>query len=130
MLIDIPQQKLVILFMGYLLEPLRGWVKEFRPTTLQKAIMRTQDMRNIVSKKAPTKPFTPQGGKETKFPHKPWIGKDRMGEENQRELRRNKIFFSCKDPWESGHQCIGKGKVHYIEEVSDEEDVGDDEDIR
>jgi hypothetical protein len=57
---------------------------------------------------------------------------DREGqtnEETQRELRRKKIFFSCKDPWELGHRCMGKGKFHYIEVVSDEEDDDDDEGI-
>ena len=63
----ISQQMLVMLFMENLVEPLRGWVKSFRPTTLQEAIMRTQDMRDTVSKKASTKPFNPQGGKEMKF---------------------------------------------------------------
>jgi hypothetical protein len=61
MVIDISQQRLVMLFIEGLDEPLRGWVKAFRPTTLQDAIMKTQDMRDIVSKKVPTKPFIPQG---------------------------------------------------------------------
>jgi len=43
--------------------------------------MRTHDMRDTFSKKVPTKPFTPEGGKETKFPQKPWIGKENMDEE-------------------------------------------------
>jgi hypothetical protein len=28
----------------------------------------------------------------------------------------------CKYPWELGHRCMGKGKAHYIEVLSDEED--------
>jgi hypothetical protein len=28
---------------------------------------------------------------------------------------RNNIFFSCRDPWVLGNQCIGKGHIHYIE---------------
>jgi hypothetical protein len=75
MVTDISQQRLVMLFTKGLVEPLRGWVKAFRPTTLHEAIMRTQDM------KVPTKPFTPQGGKEMTFPHNPWTGKDMMAEE-------------------------------------------------
>ena len=46
------------------------------------------------------------------------------------ESRRKKLCFSCKEPWEPGHRCMGKGKVHYIEVVSDsdeEEDVGEQE---
>jgi hypothetical protein len=52
--------------------------------------------------------------KETKFSQKPWTGKDRMDEDIQREIRRKKLFFRCKEPWEPGHRCMGKGKVHYI----------------
>jgi hypothetical protein len=68
------------------------------------------------------KPFIPQEAKETKFSQKPWTGKDRMDEETRREPRRKKLCFSCKEPWKSGHRCMGKGKVHYIEVLSDEED--------
>jgi hypothetical protein len=68
MVIDIYEQRLVILFIEGLAEPLRGWAKAFRPTTLQDVIMKTQDMRDKTSKKIPTKPFIPQGGKETKVP--------------------------------------------------------------
>jgi hypothetical protein len=105
-------------------------VKDFRPTTLQKAIMRTQDMGKIVSKKVPTKPFTPRGGKKMNFPQKAWIGKDGMDKETRRELRRKNLFYSCKESWEMGHQCMGKGKFHYIEVVSNKEDDNDNESIR
>jgi hypothetical protein len=59
MVTDISEQRLVMLFTEGLVEPLRGWVKDFRPITLQDAIMRTQDMANTVPKKAPMKPFIP-----------------------------------------------------------------------
>jgi hypothetical protein len=49
-----------------------------------------------------------------------------MDEETQRELRRKKLCYSCKEPWEPGHRCMGKGKLHYIEVLSYEEDDGDD----
>jgi hypothetical protein len=110
-------------------EPLKVWVKYFRPTTLHEAIMRSQDMKDVVNKKALIKSFIPQGGKETKFSQKSWIGKDIMDEETQGELRKKKLYFSCKYPWKSGCRCLGKGQVHYIEVVSDEEDDGDDEGI-
>jgi hypothetical protein len=45
-----------------------------------------------------------------------------MYEANHNELRRNKLFFSCKDPWESGNRCMWKGKVHYIEVHSDNDE--------
>jgi hypothetical protein len=52
-----------------------------------------------------------------------------LDEETQRELRRKKIFYTCKELWEPSHQFIRKGKVHYIEAVFDEEDDSDDEGI-
>jgi hypothetical protein len=69
-------------------------------------------MADTMPKKAPVKPFIPQKGKETKPFQKPWKGKDRMDEQTRKELRRKKLCFSCKEPWESGHRCMGKGKVH------------------
>jgi hypothetical protein len=48
-------------------------------------------MKDAISKKVPTKPFTPQGGKKTKFPYNPWTGKDMMDKETRRELRRKKL---------------------------------------
>jgi hypothetical protein len=57
-----------MLFTEGLVEPLRGWVKDFRPTTLQDAIMKTQDMADTTPKKASMKPFIPQKGQVTK-PH-------------------------------------------------------------
>jgi hypothetical protein len=69
MVTNISQHRLVMLFIEGLVEPLRGWVKAFRPTTLHEAIMRCQDMKDAVNKKVPTKSFIPQGGKETR-PHK------------------------------------------------------------
>jgi hypothetical protein len=41
---DISEQRLVMLFIEGLLEPLHGWVKDFKPETLQDAIVRTRDM--------------------------------------------------------------------------------------
>jgi hypothetical protein len=54
---------------------------------------------------------------------------DRLDEEMQRELRRRTIFYSFKEPWEPIHRCMGKYKVHYIEDVFYEEHDDDDEGI-
>jgi hypothetical protein len=43
----------------------------------------------------------------------------------KRELRRKQLCYTCKDPWELGHRCMGKGKIHYIEVLSDSEDEDD-----
>jgi len=81
MVTNISQQRLVMLFMERLVEPLRGWVKAFMPTTLHEAIMRSQDMKDTINKKVPTKSFIPQGYKEKKYSHKSWTRKDRTNEE-------------------------------------------------
>jgi hypothetical protein len=91
--------------------------------------MRCQGMKDVVNKKVPTKSFIPQGDKETRLPQKLWIGKGRMNEETQRELRRKKLCFNCKYLWEPIHRCMGKVKVHYIEVVSDEEDDEEEEGV-
>jgi hypothetical protein len=48
-----------------------------------------------------------------------------MDETTRRELRRKQLCFTCKEPWEPGHKCMGKGKAHYIEVISDDEDEED-----
>jgi hypothetical protein len=68
--------------------------------------------------------FTPrpplnQGAKDQRGVDK---GKGRMDEATRRELRRKQLCFTCKEPWEPGHKCMGKGKVHYIEVISDDEE--------
>jgi hypothetical protein len=50
-----------------------------------------------------------------------------MDEATRRELRRKQLCFTCKEPWQPGHRCMGKGKIHYIEVVSDSEDEMDEE---
>jgi hypothetical protein len=57
-----------MIFMEDLTEPLRGWVKDFRPNTLQEAIMKTQDMAGTSPKKASSKTFIPHKGKVLKPP--------------------------------------------------------------
>ena len=48
-----------------------------------------------------------------------------MDEATRRELRRKQLCFTCKEPWESGHRCMGKGKAHYIEVISDDDEEDD-----
>ena len=50
-----------------------------------------------------------------------------MDEATRRELRRKQLCFTCKEPWQPSHRCMGKGKIHYIEVVSDSEEEIDDE---
>lgn len=48
--------------------------------------------------------------------------KPSLDEATREELRRDKLCFNCKELWEPGHRCLGKGKIYYIEVVLDDED--------
>jgi hypothetical protein len=121
---DISEHRLVMLFTEALTEPLRGWVKAFKPHTLQEAIVRTRDMEDSALKpKTFTQPFVPQRNKDQKNPQREWKGKPKLDDDTRRELMKKKLCFSCRDPWVPSHRCMGKGQIHYIEvESSSEED--------
>jgi hypothetical protein len=126
---DISEPRLVMLFTEGLTEPLRVWVKAYRPHTLQDAIRRTRDLADSVPKTKPfTKPFVPQRDKDQKNLPREWKGKPKLDDDTRRELMRKKLCFSCRDPWVPGHRCMGKGQIHYIEVESGSEE--EDEDIQ
>ena len=50
MVTDISKSRLIMLFIEALTEPLWGWVKSYRPTTLVYAIRRTRDLQDVVPK--------------------------------------------------------------------------------
>jgi hypothetical protein len=131
MVTDISEARLVMLFVEGLTEPLRGWVKAYKPTTLQDAVSRTRDMQDVVPKsKFPLKPTFPQKSKETKPFQRDWAGKPKLDEETRKELRRKKLCFSCQESWVPGHKCVGKdktGKAHYIEVYSDSDSDDEEE---
>jgi hypothetical protein len=57
-----------MLFIEALTEPLRGWIKDFKPHILQEAIVRMRDMGDSALKpKTFTKPFVPQRDKDQKI---------------------------------------------------------------
>jgi hypothetical protein len=103
---DIFKQRLVLLFIEGLLEPLRGWVKDIKPETLQDSVVRTRDMEGAVPKtNLFSKPFVPQKHKDKKPPGKEGTCKESLDEETRNEIRRNNLFFHCKHPWVLGHRC-------------------------
>jgi hypothetical protein len=72
---DISEHKLVMLFTEALAERLRGWVKAFKPHTLQEGIVRTRDMGDSTQRPKPvTKPFVPQRDKDQRNPQRKWKG--------------------------------------------------------
>jgi hypothetical protein len=52
-------------------------------------------------------------------------GRGRMDENTRRELRRKQLFYTCKEPWDPSHKCMVRGKAHYIEVTSDNEEDED-----
>ena len=117
-----------MLFIEGLQDRLKGLVRAFQPATLKDAIDVTlrlditptypSDKRPFRDSQPPQKANTSQlrDGQSTRPP--------RMDPETQNDLRRKKLCFSCKEPWEPGHRCVGKGKVHLIEvtfELGDED---------
>jgi hypothetical protein len=53
-----------------------------------------------------------------------WKGKEKLDGDMRRELMRKKICFTCKDPRVHDHRCIGRGKIHYVEVVADNDEEG------
>jgi hypothetical protein len=120
---DISEPRLIMLFTKELTEPLRGWVKAYRPPTLQDAILRTRDLADSVPKtKTFSKLFVPQRDQDRKPFQREWKGKEKLDDETRRELMRKKLCFNCRDPWVPGHRCMGKGEIHYIEVAADSVD--------
>jgi len=122
---NVSESRLMMFFSEGLTKSLRGWVKDFKPTTLQDVIWRTSDLEGAASKTkfTPRPPLT-QRRRDIRMEDK---GKGKMGEATKRELRRKQLCYTCKEPWVPGHRCMGKGKIHYIEVLSDNEeeiDVG------
>jgi hypothetical protein len=71
-----------MLFTEGLVEPLRVWVKTFKPATLQDSVMKTLAMTDTVPKaKGLAKPYIPPKPQDNKPFRKDGIEKDRMDEE-------------------------------------------------
>lgn len=80
-------------------------------------------MGNVMTKyKTPSKPFIPQKDKCKKPFQRDWPRKVKLDDEIRSELERKKLCFTFKEPWEPQHRCLGKGKIPYIEVVSNGED--------
>ena len=107
--------------MDELVEPLKGWVKGFNPSTLTEAISKTRSMASSSASSSSSRIHSHP--KPPTFPRdKPRPKKPLLDEASRQELRRKKLCFNYKGPWEPSHRCLGKGKIHYIEVMSDEED--------
>jgi hypothetical protein len=132
---DISPTRLMMLFTEGLMEPLKGWVKAFKPTNLQEAIWKMRDLGPAAKPKFIPRPPLNNGGRDQRPPMNQGgrdprgfdRGRGRVDENTRRELRRKQLCFTCKEPWNPTHKCMGRGQVHYIEVTSDneeEEEVG------
>jgi hypothetical protein len=130
---DISSTRLMMLFTEGLIKPLKGWVKAFKPTNLQDAIWRTRDLGPAAKPKFIPGPPLNTGGREQRPPVNPGgrdprgfdKGHGRIDDNTRRELRRKQLCFTCKEPWNPSHKCMGRGQVHYIEVTSDNEEEED-----
>jgi hypothetical protein len=126
MVLDVAESRLLMLFIEVLTEPVKGWVKAFKPLTLQDAIELTKDLVGEANKnKFTPKPPMAQRGRHTRPMDR---GKGKLDEATKRDLRSKKLCYTYRDPWQLGHRCLGKGKIHYVEVVYDSEEEADDED--
>jgi hypothetical protein len=123
----------MILFTEGLMEPLKGWVKDFKLTNLHDSIWRKKDLGPAAKPKfvprpplntrgRDQRPLMNQGGCDPRGFDK---GHGRMDDKTMRELRRKQLYFTCKEPWNPSHKCMGHGQVHYIEVTSDNEEEED-----
>ena len=110
MVSDVSEDRLTMLFVEGLTEPLRGWIKVFRPKTLQEAIMKTRDMEGAVPKtRFPPKITPPIKGRDKKPFQKDWTGKPRIDDDTRNELRRKKTLLQLSRSMGSRAQVHGEG---------------------
>jgi hypothetical protein len=123
----------MMLFTEGLMETLKGWVKAFKPTNLQDAIWRTRDLGLASKPKFMHRLPLNIGGRDQRSPMNPG-GRDprgfdrrrgRMDENTRKEPRRKQLCYTCKEPWDPSHKCMGRGKVHYIEVTANNEEDED-----
>lgn len=130
---NISERRLVVLFMEGLLEPLRGWIKAFDPLSLQEAMKKARSMefatpsnkfnsRNTSSFRD-DKGFNKNREKSNFKREKSDFKSDSKGKsatpldrEALNDLRRKKLCFYCKGPYDANHDCPlrPKGKANRV----------------
>jgi hypothetical protein len=126
----VSQSRLMMLFIEGLMEPLRGWDKDFNPSNLHDAIWKTRDLGSVANMRFTPRYTLNQGGRDQRPPMNQGgrdqrgfdRGRGRMDEPTSRELRRKRLCFTCKEPWDPTHKCMGKGKAHYIKVILDDDE--------
>jgi hypothetical protein len=81
---NISEHRLVMFFSEALPKPLRGWVKYFKPHTLQEDIVRTREMGYSTLKPKPvTKPFVPQRDSDQRNIQREWKGEPKLDDDTR-----------------------------------------------
>jgi hypothetical protein len=80
-----------------------------------------EDERSRLSKKPKFMPRPPlnTGGRDQRPPMNPGgrdprgfdRGRGRMDENIRRELRRKQLCYTCKEPWDPSHKCMGVARL-------------------
>jgi hypothetical protein len=101
MVTDISEARLVMLFTEGLTEPLRGWVKAYKPTSLQDAVSRARDLQESVSKPK----FTPR----PTSPRSSMTGEHHRGmaQDSSRETGQD----SSRETGQDSHRGIGQARI-------------------
>lgn len=138
---NISEKRITFLFVEGLLDPLKGFVWGFEPSNLPDVIKRALSLESSAPPKsrisAPPSRSSYSGlsgsiQRENQLarsvmslpprPPTPAAAATRLDDATRNDLRKKNLCFSCKKPWERGQRCLGKGRIHYIEVASDEDD--------
>lgn len=130
---DMPQKRITMLFVEGPNDRLKGLVKAHRPNSLDDAIGLAMDLEVSAPYQPHKKEYRPWKA-EKKGPNQqrntsfnqPRSTPSKADQESRNELRRKKLCFSSKEPWEPGHRCLGKGKLYLIEVHSKDEDESEE----
>ena len=98
-----------------LLETMRGWIKAFDPPTLQEAMKKARSMEFAAPKSKSLHKEIPSSSNETpQQSDKKKESTPTTDEETREELRKNKLCYSCKDPYNKDHDwpLWAKGKAN------------------
>ena len=132
LVIDILERRLVVLFMDGLSDPLRGWVKGHDPATLQEATKKACDLEpsSFRSRFQHRDSYMKKDKDDKKSFHKnAQLKRDnKLDNDTLNELRKKKLCFHCREPWDLSHKCPLKAKANQMEYFSAEESQSERED--
>ena len=138
---DVSERRMVILFTEGFSEPLKGWIKAFDPPSLQEAMRKAQSMELTTPSSRFTSRSTSSFKDNKKFDKNKGKKGDTKGKstapldmETLNDLRRKKLCFYCKGPYDRDHDCPmrPKGKANRVMlayyEGSDSDSSGHEDD--